>query len=242
MTGVLKAMAIVLVICRVFPATMPLRERGHAPPPLTRDQQVLVGVLLVALGLWMSDAFHHLSPAWIGLSIALFCVLPGVELVPIDAFNGRIPLSPLLYLAGILGLSALVAQSGVGQVLGRLVLGFLPLAPGQDMANFAALVGVATTLSLITTTVGVPAVLAPFAADLATAAHWPLLTVLMTQVIGYSTVLFPYQAPPLVLAMQLGGVSLAAGIRLTLALAAVTLLLLTPLNYVWWRLIGYFGS
>src|SRR5262249_31475865 len=162
-------------------------------------------------------------------------------LVPIDAFNGRIPLSPLLYLAGILGLSALVARSGVGAGLGRTMLGMLPIAPGQDITNFAALVGVSTLLSLITTTVGVPAVLAPFAPELATAVHWPLLTVLMTQVIGYSTVLFPYQAPPLVLAMQLGGVPPAAGIRLTLTLAVVTLLVLTPLNYVWWRLLGSFG-
>ena len=119
----------------------------------------------------------------------------GVDLVSSDAFNGRIPLSPLLYLAGILGVSALVAHSGVGSALGRTMLGMLPIAPGQDIATFAALVGVSTLLSLITTTVGVPAVLAPFASELATAAYWPLLTVLMTQVIGYSTVLFPYQAP-----------------------------------------------
>ena len=74
------------------------------------------------------------------------------------------------------------------------------------------------------------------ASELATAADWPLLTVLMTQVIGYSTVIFPYQAPPLVLAMHLGGVHSRAGIRLTLTLAAVTLIFLTPLNYVWWNL------
>ena len=240
-TGVLKAIAIVLLICRMYPATMQLPGRVHAPPPLTRDQHVLVAVLLLALGLWVSDAFHHLSPAWVGLGVALFCVLPGVDLVPRDAFNGRIPLSPLLYLAGILGVSALVAQSGVGSALGHTLLDRLPIAPEQDIANFAALVGVSTLLSLITTTVGVPAVLTPFAAELATAAHWPLLTVLMTQVIGYSTVLFPYQAPPLVLAMQLGGVPPATGIRVTLTLAAITLLVLTPLNYVWWRLLGYVG-
>jgi di/tricarboxylate transporter len=137
--------------------------------------------------------------------------------------------------------SALVAQSGVDSGLGRTVLGLLPIAPGQDITNFTALVGMSTMLSLITTTVGVPAVLAPFASELATAAHWPLLTVLMTQVIGYSTVLFPYQAPPLVLAMQLGGVPPATGIRVTLTLAALTLLILTPLNYMWWRLLGSFG-
>jgi len=240
-TGILKAIAIVMLICWLFPATMRPRVRVLALPPMTPDQQVLVCVLLAALGLWMSDAFHHISPAWVGLGIALFCVLPGVELVPLAAFNEHTSLSSLLYMAGILGMSAMVAQSGLGQLLGRTLLGLLPLEPGQDPANFAVLVGMSTTVSLITTTVGVPAVLSPMAPELATAAAWPLLTVLMTQVIGYSTVIFPYQAPPLVLAMQLGGVHPAAGIRLTLTLAAVTLIVLTPLNYLWWNLFGYFG-
>jgi di/tricarboxylate transporter len=240
-TGVLKAIAVVIVICRLFPATTRPCVRVHAPPPITSEQRVLVGVLLVALGLWMSDALHHISPAWVGLGMALFCLLPGVDLVPITAFNSQMNVSSLWYLAGILGMGAVVAQSGLGQLLGRTLLGLLPLEPGQDPANFATLVGVSTTLSLLTTTSGVPAVLSPFASELAEATHWPLLTVLMTQVIGYSTVLFPYQAPPLVLAMQLGGVPLAAGMRLTLTLAAITLILLTPLNYMWWRLLGYFG-
>ena len=75
-TGVLKAIAMVLLICRMYPATMRRPERVHAPPPLTRDQHVLLAVLLVALGCWMSDAFHHLAPAWVGLGVALLCVLP----------------------------------------------------------------------------------------------------------------------------------------------------------------------
>ena len=46
---------------------------------------------LAALGLWMSDMFHHISPAWIGLGVALVCLLPGVELVPMAAFNLSYP-------------------------------------------------------------------------------------------------------------------------------------------------------
>ena len=76
----------------------------------------------------------------------------------------------------------------------------------------------------------------PLASELAKAADWPLLTVLMTQVIGYSTVLLPYQATPLVLAIQLGGVPPpTAAVRLFLTLAAITLIVLTPLNYLWWH-------
>lgn len=240
-TGLLKAIAIIIVTCWLFPVTLPPHVRETATSRMTPDQRILVCVLLVGLVLWITDALHHISPAWIGLGIALFCVLPGVELVPLTAFNGHLSLSSLLYLAGILGMSTMVAQSGLGELLGRTLLGILPLEPGQDLVNFAALVGMSTTVSLITTTVGVPAVLSPLAPALSTATGWPLLSVLMTQVIGYSTVIFPYQAPPLVLAMQLGRVHPVAGIRVTLMLTAVTLILLTPLNYAWWWFLGFFG-
>jgi hypothetical protein len=42
--------------------------------------------------------------------------------------------------------------------------------------------------------------------------------------------------------MQLGGVSVGRGLRVILALAAVSFLLLMPLNFLWWSLLGVFGS
>lgn len=99
---------------------------------------------------------------------------------------------------------------------------------------------VSTGLALFTTAAGVPAVMTPLAADLAQAVGWPILTVLMTQAIGFSTILFPYQAPALVIATERGDIPLKTGLRLVIVLAVVTLVVLTPLNYLWWQLLGYF--
>ena len=63
----------------------------------------------------------------------------------------------------------------------------------------------------------------------------------MTQVVGYSTIIFPYQVPPVIMACQLSGVGVKAAARLVLAIAAVTMVVLMPLNYLWWSLLGYFG-
>jgi len=62
--------------------------------------------------------------------------------------------------------------------------------------------------------------------------------VLMLQIPVFSTVFLPYQSPPMMIAMHLGGVSIKDGTRLCIALAAITLLILLPLDYCWWRLLG----
>ena len=41
--------------------------------------------------------------------------------------------------------------------------------------------------------------------------------------------------------MQLAGVSLATTLKATLPLAAAGILIFLPLEYLWWRWIGYFG-
>ncbi|HAD88495.1 MAG TPA: sodium:sulfate symporter, partial [Rhodospirillaceae bacterium] len=105
--------------------------------------------------------------------------------------------------------------------------------------NFATLVGLGSVTGLLATAPSVPAVLPPFAQDLAAATGFPLVTVLMTIVLGYSTMFLPYQVPPLVVALQLGGVSLRQAGRFTLVLAVLTIVLLLPMNYLWWRVLGY---
>jgi len=59
-------------------------------------------------------------------------------------------------------------------------------------------------------------------------------------VIGFSLMFMPYQAPPAMVGMQVAGVTLRQILRLTLPLAAVCLFVLMPLDFLWWRWLGYF--
>lgn len=65
------------------------------------------------------------------------------------------------------------------------------------------------------------------------------MTVLMIQVLGFATPLLPYQASPIIVAMGLGGIPLAAALRLGLVLAAITFVLLLPLQYWWFQALGW---
>ena len=54
-------------------------------------------------------------------------------------------------------------------------------------------------------------------------------------------VIFPYELPPLVVAAHLGGVRIGPLIRLLLAMTILAWLVIVPLQFVWWRYLGYFG-
>jgi hypothetical protein len=61
----------------------------------------------------------------------------------------------------------------------------------------------------------------------------------MTQVVGFSTVIFPYQVAPLIMAMQLSKEPLSQLLKIIIPLALITIFLLMPLDYLWWRLLGW---
>ena len=63
----------------------------------------------------------------------------------------------------------------------------------------------------------------------------------MVQVIGISTPIIPYQAPPLIIAMALGHIPMAALFRVCLWLAAAVAFVGMPLTYLWWNYLGIFG-
>jgi len=198
-------------------------------------------ILSLTLLLWGTDSLHGVSPAWVALAGALLCMLPFVRLFPDGDFGRVINLAPFFYVAGVVGLGAVVANTGIGNLVGRELIEKIGFEPGRDVRNFFSLVILSTALGPLTTAPGLPAVFTPLSADLATATGFPLVTVLMTQVIGFSTLLFPYQSPPIVVGMQLGKVKVGKGVRLTLALAVVSIFILMPINYLWWALLGIFG-
>lgn len=240
--GLLKGIGIVLLTYLLFPDRIhPTASSSHKGfEPFGREDGLLAFILTGTLLLWGTDFLHGISPAWIALAASVVTLMPFLRLFPGGSFGREIDLAPFFYVAGILGVGAVVADTGLGDVLGRVLLKVFHFAPDHDIKNFSLLIILHMIITLLTTVAGLPAVMGPLSADIAQKTGFPLFTVLMSQVIGYSNILLPYQVPPVVLGMQLGGVSTREGTRLTIALSVFSLIILLPANYLWWSLLGAF--
>ena len=237
--GIAKAVLMVAAITALFGQAP--RARSAPPPaagPWTLQEKQLVVVLALAVGLWMTDFIHGLPPAWVALAAAVICMLPILGLVPADAFSRDISWIAVIHAAGVIGLGAVVAHSGLGGVLGEWLAAAAPFRPGAPLWNFWLVSTIGTIVCMFTTTPGVPAVMTPLSGALADASGLSLYTVVMSQAIGFSNLLFPYEGAPLVFAIHYAGVSVAQATRVLLLLGAATLALLTPLTYWWWVLIS----
>jgi hypothetical protein len=160
--------------------------------------------------------------------------------LPIKSLS-EMNLGMLVYMAGIFGVGAVIASTGLGSALSSALLQISGMPPGHDALNLATIAGIGAVIGFVTTFVGMPMVLAPLAGDFAHASGLPVLTVLMLQIVLFSTVFLPYQNFLMVIGMQYGGVSLKTGTRFCLTQAAATVIVLCPLDYLWWRILGYLG-
>jgi di/tricarboxylate transporter len=236
--GLLKTALTVWLIVRLWPDTPKPAPAEAVRTPMSGAERHLALLLGAALLLWATDFLHHVSPAWVSMAAAVVLLWPGFGLVGPKGF-GEVNYGSLFYVAGIMGLGALVDKSGLGAHLAEALLAVLPLQPGAAASNFASLSLVSTVVGVVTTLPGVPAVLTPLAERMASASGLPLESVLMSQVLGFSNPLLPYESAPLVVAMQLGGERLRPAQTMCLILAAATVLVLLPLDFLWWRLLGW---
>ncbi|MFW1677972.1 SLC13 family permease [Pontibacter sp. JAM-7] len=237
--GFLKALLLIGIIVRLYPDTPKRNNQPAGNGHFSRCEIRLMVIMLTTLAFWMTDSLHHISAAWIGLAAATLLLLPGIGMVSAKSFNEKVNISSILVVAGLLGIAGLINHSGISQIAGEKVLNWLPLSPGSDLINFVSLSIGATAIGVMATLAGVPATLTPLAEQISTMTGFSLEAVLMTQVFGFSTVVFTYQSIPIMMAMPLAGLPMKHAARLCLILAALTLLILLPLDYLWWQLLGW---
>ncbi len=238
--GCLKTALIIALICKLFPAVASVPAAREKPVAMSPQERRLSIILAGALLLWTTDFVHGIRPGWIALGAAIITLMPRVGAIPHGVFPERIKLGSFFYVGAVLGFGAVLQDSGLGKALGGTMLSALQLAPDNDFTNFVKLALLATVTTLFTTNPSQPALLAPLAGQMAQAAGWRIEAALMTMVVGFSLMILPYQAPPVMVGMQVAGVSLRQILRLTLPLALICLCVLMPLDYLWWRALGYF--
>ncbi|MBT7954690.1 MAG: SLC13 family permease [Rhodospirillaceae bacterium] len=236
--GVLKCLFIIFVTTWLFGEPPNRDHLASEHKPLSIEERVLSLILIGALGLWISDFAHGISAAWVALGASVLIFIPRLKLVPTNALSEKIDYGSIFYVAAVLGLSVILSKTGLAALAGKSFLAVFPFSHGADMLNYGLLAAVSNFLPLVVTNPGVPAVLSPLAQEFAVSTGLPLETVLMTQVIGFTNVVLPYQASPIVIAMAMGGVKMIDGAKLTLSMTVIGFIFLIPINYIWWNFLG----
>lgn len=223
--------------------TEPQEDAGvESPAPLNAAQMRLLAILLIAVGFWATDFVHGIAPAWVALTTAAILMIPMLGIVEPTAMKTQIDLSPIFFIAAVFCVSAVATTSGLSQTIADALIPRLGLGEGGSLRDLYAVTGFSMVISHLTTAPATPVVLAPLAGPMAEATGWPLETVSMAQVIAIGTTVLPYQAPPLVVALALAKIPIAALTRICVLMALATLGIGLPLTWAWWQAMGYFAG
>ena len=193
-----------------------------------------------AILFWALDTFHGISPAWVALSLAAVLLIPGFGILDSNVMKTKIDMSPAFFIAAVFAISAVAQHTGLGTVVADRFIPVLGLGQGSDLRDLYSVFGLSTVLSHLTTAPAAPAILAPLAGSIAAETGWSIETIAMAQVLGISTPLLPYQAPPLIIAMALAKIPMIALLRVCLWLAVAVAVLGVPITYFWWSYLGMF--
>jgi len=201
----------------------------------------IVAVANRALAPLMGPLFGLPGAASVGVVATYLSDNPAIMPLGIDRgflkYFRRWQVATLVNLGTVFGMGLIVttfmlAQSSGDQPLGRAVL----------IGNVGAILGMGSLMSLAANPAGASAGLTPLAPDIAAATGWPLKTAMLSQVTSFMVILLPYQVAPVLTAMLLGRVDFGRTVRLCLAYTAIYVIVITPLNFLWWRWLGMFGS
>ena len=137
--SVVNLLALPWLIAALFPAEVlpaPARTGGE---PWTATERNLLLILVAALALWVTDHWHRVSPAWVALGAGILCLMPRVGCMPATSLTGKVNLGPWLFICGIIGMGSVVVHSGLGDLLADWLFTRLPMEPGRDFLNLAAM-------------------------------------------------------------------------------------------------------
>jgi di/tricarboxylate transporter len=238
--GVFSALITVALITLLFGAAPQAEPTAAAATGWTGEERRLLLILLVALALWITDFWHGISPAWVAIAAGLLCIAPRVGVMPAQCLTRDINYGPWLFVAGLIGLSLIANHTGLGTAIGGLILENVPLSRDGGLVNFYKMFAIGSAVSAVTTSVAAPPIMTAFAEGIAQETGWPLKSVLLAQVPTWMVYLLPPQAPPVAIAMALGGVPLRAGMRLLVPHFLIGLVVILPLQYWWGHWLGVY--
>jgi anion transporter len=204
--------------------TVDRRPPSPATPLSPAEIKTLVVLALTAM-LWLSDAWHHLSPAIPALMAAIVLLAPRIGALSWKAFEAKLSWGLILTVGASMSLARSMIETGAASWLGSLfVTQLTALAVSPPVIIALIVVAVALVHLAITNLAACMALLIPIAVTIAEAAHLnPLVCGLVVTIAVDAIILYPVQTAANLLAYEAGYFHTADVRRLGLGMLPLTI-------------------
>ncbi|GEP53698.1 SLC13 family permease [Reyranella soli] len=221
-----------------FESGGPCSVKAIAEPLSTGEIKTLVILAATAL-LWLTDAWHHLSPAIPALMAAIVLLIPRIGSLTWKQFESKLSWGLILTVGASMSLAHSMIDTGAAAWLGAVFVDHVTAVSVAPMAIVVLLVITVALVHLaITNLAACMALLIPIAVTIAQAAHLnPLVCGLIVTIAVDAVILYPVQTAANLLAYEAGYFPSADVRRLGLGMLVLTIavaLLVLP----YWSLLG----
>ncbi len=238
--GLLRVLAGALIILLLFrPSLPPNAALPLAQTTFGRREAKALGLLLLGVAGWATDTVHHIHPVLIGLGLSILCMLPRIG--PLNADNLRKVNYPIIiYIGSVFALGDAFISSGASAQLADGLASWLQLADRSTFSQLAAISYIVAPFNFLVDTAVVGGVLTPPLLSLGAASGLTPLQIGLSIAVGTGIVFIPYQGAPFMMAYAYGYASMRQFVSAMVLICLVNLVVLIPLNLVYWDWIGLF--
>jgi len=229
--GLIKNILIVSLIYYFYKDTPKKIVINTKKTKISKNEKIVIISLIVMLLLWTTDFIHGISPSIVAIAGVLFLMNPSINIIKTKDINS-INFSALIFLSALIGVGSISANNEFIKELLNSSINSFNLSDSHFL-NYMKLNILMALSGVFLTQPTIPAIFTPMVEHLSNLSGFSTFELLMMQVAGFSTVVFPYQAPPLVIGLALANIKPVKMIKILLIITFVTLSVLFPLQYLW---------
>jgi len=206
----------------------------------TAHEKKAAALLGIAVGLWLTDHFHHIPPQIIGMGVVLFALLPHVGILNIDNLR-TLNYMPVFFVATAVSMGAVLdATKGIDLITNTIFTSIQPYFSNLFIttvimywAGFVYHFFLASEISMLGTSI-------PVVMNFAKAQGMSPLLLGMIWTFAAGGKLFAYQSGVLIVGYSYGYFEARDLVRIGWWLTVVEFLVLLLLVQVYWPLIGVY--
>jgi anion transporter len=217
----------------------PTPAAARPPQPFTAIEIKTLAVLAGTLALWLTDRYHHLSPAIPALIGAAVLLLPRIGVLSWQTFESKLSWGIILSIGAALSLAAAMTKTGAAAFVSQSVVSHLAgLAEAPTLLVVGLILAVAFIHLAVTNLAACIALLIPVAATIAERASLnPIVCGLIVTITVDAVILYPIQTATNLLAYDTGYYGAADVRRLGIGMLVLTVIVIL-LTIPYWGLLG----